>query len=241
MELNIYDHILAAIFVVMEPLLGVWVHRRLERRVRAGIPNARIRGYNFILLMEWGLALAVIALWLTAGRSFPDLGIGFSSGLGWWIGCGLTLAAGILLIVQAVTILRSPEQIRETRKQIEPLKALLPHTNRDARVFAGLAVTAGLCEELMYRGFLLFYFSTILNLWWAVILSSLVFGLGHLYQGRTGIVKTTVIGLIMAGLFVLTGSLWAPMLLHVLIDLTSGFVSRRVIELSDESAISDVD
>jgi membrane protease YdiL (CAAX protease family) len=240
-EINIYDHIVAAIFVVILPLVGVWEHRRLEARVGAGIPNARMQGYKLIMVMEWGLAIVIIARWLAAGRSLSDLGIGFASGLGWWIGCGLTLAAGILFILQAVTILRSPERIEEARRQIEPLKALLPHTESEARAFAGLAVTAGLCEELMYRGFLLAYLSSVTNLWLAVILSSIAFGLGHLYQGKAGIAKTAVIGLIMAGLCLLTRSLWAPMLLHALIDLTSGFMGRRVIELSDGSAAPDAD
>jgi membrane protease YdiL (CAAX protease family) len=52
-----------------------------------------------------------------------------------------------------------------------------------------------------------------------------MFGLGHAYQGAAGIVKTGIVGLLMAGAYVGTGSLLAPMLLHVVIDLTSGMVA----------------
>jgi membrane protease YdiL (CAAX protease family) len=172
----------------------------------------------------------VRVLWLAAGRSFPELGIGFGDGLGWWIGCGLTLAAGILLIMQTGSVLRSREKIQAVSDQIKPLRAMLPHDRREGRWFSGLSVTAGICEELLYRGFLMAYLTAAINIWAAVLASSIIFGLGHLYQGTTGIVKTAAIGLIMAGLYVLTGSLWLPMLLHALVDVNSGIMSRRVIE-----------
>jgi membrane protease YdiL (CAAX protease family) len=91
-------------------------------------------------------------------------------------------------------------------------------------------VTAGLCEELLYRGFLMAYIGALWGFWPAVILSSLVFGLGHAYQGTSGIATTGTIGLILAGLFVLTGSLWVPMLLHAATDLFAGSLGRRVVE-----------
>ena len=66
-----------------------------------------------------------------------------------------------------------------------------------------------------------------MDLWLAVVLSSIAFGFGHMYQGKIGIVKTGGIGLALAGLYVLTGSLWAPMVLHAFVDVNSGFVGRK--------------
>ena len=42
--------------------------------------------------------------------------------------------------------------------------------------------------------------------------------------------KVSVIGLILAGLYLLTGSLWAPIVLHVVIDIVSGMVGRRAMD-----------
>jgi membrane protease YdiL (CAAX protease family) len=53
----------------------------------------------------------------------------------------------------------------------------------------------------------------------ALILSSCVFGFAHLYQGVVGIVQTTILGAIFGLVFIVTGSLLLPMILHVLIDL----------------------
>jgi membrane protease YdiL (CAAX protease family) len=60
-----------------------------------------------------------------------------------------------------------------------------------------------------------------------VILSSAIFGLGHACQGWTGIAKTTAAGLVMALLAVGSGSLFIPMLLHAIGDLTSGHMMGR--------------
>ena len=62
------------------------------------------------------------------------------------------------------------------------------------------------------------------------MISSIVFGVGHLYQGPTGALRTGVIGMVFAVLTIATGSLWVPMLVHVLIDVFQGRVLSRATE-----------
>jgi len=58
----------------------------------------------------------------------------------------------------------------------------------------------------------------------ALALTSGAFALMHSYQGVLGVVRTGVIGVTMGAVFLHTGSLWPPMVAHVLIDLVVGFV-----------------
>ena len=58
----------------------------------------------------------------------------------------------------------------------------------------------------------------------ALALTSGAFALLHSYQGVLGVVRTGVIGVTMGAVFLHTGSLWPPMVAHVLIDLVVGFV-----------------
>ena len=65
-------------------------------------------------------------------------------------------------------------------------------------------------EETLFRGFQLHYlhvFSFTLNLTLALLISSVISGLGHLYQGVGGAASTVVIGLPFGLLFLLTGNL----------------------------------
>jgi membrane protease YdiL (CAAX protease family) len=82
-----------------------------------------------------------------------------------------------------------------------------------------LAPTAGLCEEFLYRGFLLAQ----LTQWshsgsWAWAASSLAFGLAHVYQGWSGVVRASLLGALLAYPVIHLGSLYPSMLAHALID-----------------------
>jgi membrane protease YdiL (CAAX protease family) len=65
-------------------------------------------------------------------------------------------------------------------------------------------------------------------LWGAVIVSSLIFGLGHEYQGVAGIMRTGLVGLLFAVLYVSSGSIWIPIIGHVLFDILQG---KTILEL----------
>jgi membrane protease YdiL (CAAX protease family) len=56
------------------------------------------------------------------------------------------------------------------------------------------------------------------NLLERVLLSSLLFGLAHIYQGWKGAVSASILGVVFAGLYLITGSLLLPMVIHAALD-----------------------
>jgi len=230
MELILLDHLVSLFLLVLMPIWSIWDYQRLEASVQKGQPGARISAYRKTLVMEWALVALILVIWGTSGRPLPELGVTFALADWWWLGGLLTLAGLIFIIVQLISVCRDSEKLDEVRDQLKSLRPMLPENDRETRWFNALSVTAGICEEVVYRGFLIAYFTTFVGLIPAAILSSFVFGLGHAYQGWRGIVKTGMIGLVMAGLYLLTGSLWAPIVLHIVIDITSGMMARRAME-----------
>jgi len=82
-----------------------------------------------------------------------------------------------------------------------------------------LAPTAALCEEFLYRGFLLAQLSQWLHSCaWAWAASSLVFGLAHVYQGWNGMIRACLLGALLAYPVIHFGSLYPSILAHGLID-----------------------
>ena len=73
-------------------------------------------------------------------------------------------------------------------------------------------------------------------MWPAAILSSIVFGVGHVYMGVRQIPNTAVIGLVMATLAILSGSLWPAMLLHAAIDWNSGEIGFHVLNAPEPAS-----
>ena len=230
--------VVAGYLVVGEPLVGHVLHRRFEGRLRTD-DRARRSFYGRLLVLEWGLAAVALVVWLAA----PGVDAG-AVGLRWpqsWPGPVATGATVLVLgfVVVSTRALRSgaltraetelrrpghppPTQGRHAEPAVHATLALLPRTRGERRLFTLVGVTAGVCEEWLYRGFLLAVVAAVgggLPTPVLVAVGALAFGLAHAYQGVAGIVTTGVLGGVMAGLYLGTGSLLLPVLLHALVDL----------------------
>ncbi|RBY85604.1 CPBP family intramembrane glutamic endopeptidase [Blastococcus sp. TF02A-30] len=232
----------AAYLVVGEPVAGHVLHRRFEGRLRTD-PGARRSFYGRLLVLEWGLALVAFAVFLGA----TDVGAA-AVGLTWprsWPGplTGVVVLLVLLFVVASTRALRGgalleaaavrrPGEGRHAEPSGHSTLALLPRTTRERRLFTVVGITAGVCEEWLYRGFFLAVVSAVaggLPAWLLVLVAAVAFGLAHAYQGRSGIVLTGVLGGVMAALYLDTGSLLLPVLLHALIDLRFLLVPSRVL------------
>ena len=159
------------------------------------------------------------ACWLVGARSegVAALGlVGLPAGplVLWSVGLA---AAGLLIIVLFHGLARATGALDS-----DLLEQLLPRTPRERRVFALLSVAAGTGEELAYRGYAIPVLAPLLGLTGAAVLSTAVFGVIHAYQGALGIVRTGLMGGVLAWGFLASGSLWPPIIAHTLIDLVAG-------------------
>lgn len=234
MNPTIADHLLGLLLAVPLPLVGVWQFRRLKARLAAGERGVRLSHYRAVLAEEVLLTGTVLALWLLLGRPWDRLAPTTPISGAWlvWVGWAVTAVACVLLVVQTVALARSEEGLADARRQLEPMAEFLPHTRRELKSFRLLSVAAGVGEEVVFRGFALAWLASLASsgfgldpaaaLTAGVAGSSALFGLAHAYQGPSGIVKTALLGLFFAGVAVATGGLAAPMLLHAVVDLTSG-------------------
>ena len=224
--------VIAVYLVVGEPFVGHALHRRFEGRLRTE-PTARRSLYRRLLVLEWGLALIALVVWLSA----PDV-TARQVGLAWpqrWPGLPTTIACLVLLALVAWSTLQlrsgalsgppAPARPGEGRHAQPPgaaTVALLPRSPLERRLFAVVGVTAGVCEEWLYRGFFLAVVAAVapgLPGAVLVVLAALAFGVAHAYQGLPGVVATGVLGGVLAAVYLSSGSLLLPVLLHALIDL----------------------
>jgi membrane protease YdiL (CAAX protease family) len=138
-------------------------------------------------------------------------------------------AAIIALLSLQLRKIRDSARIQEhLRGSMASVQALLPHSPREMRWFTAVAVSAGVCEELLYRGWMIWYFHQMMPLWLAVVAACTAFGLAHAYQGPAGIPKTGIVGAVMAAMYLLAGSLWIPMIVHALVDINGGKIGLLV-------------
>lgn len=106
---------------------------------------------------------------------------------------------------------------------LRAVKPLLPRSGAEMAEFVGLSVTAGFCEEFLFRGYLQRQF-----LAWtgvptvAVVLQAIVFGIGHIYQGWRNALVITVYGAMFGILAVMRQSLRPGMIQHAMQDSVAG-------------------
>lgn len=227
---------------VGEPLLGrkafAWLSRRRDGHTRAlTLLHAVTMGVHAL----WGLAVLGVLL-LSPGLTAADLGLRLPHAWGPIAGG----AAGGLVALAVLWILvngfpggagrsgggrgRRAQRHRGRRTPAplvlpEPERdrgLLVPRTGAERAVAAGVAVTGGVFAELLYRGlFITLVASMGAPLWAAAVLSVVLFSLAHLYQGWWGLVSAGTSGALFTVLYLGTGSLWVPILVHVALDLRS--------------------
>lgn len=122
----------------------------------------------------------------------------------------------VLAVLRFVLRTNGPAALRD-------IKPLLPRSGAEMAAYVGLAVTAGFCEEFLFRGYLQRQF-----LAWtripaaAVVLQAVVFGFGHLYQGWRNAVAIAVYGAMFGILALMRKSLRPGMIQHAMQDSFAG-------------------
>ena len=85
-----------------------------------------------------------------------------------------------------------------------------------------MVIVVAFVEETIFRGYLIRRFkSATQHPWVAVLFSSLVFSLGHGYEGMSGVISIFCLGAVLAVIYLWRKSLVAPMVIHFCIDFSS--------------------
>jgi CAAX protease family protein len=239
-----------ACFTIREVKKTYREYPKIKQAVADGDSRARTRLYLHILRFEWISApLALIALSFDRSRLVASALQLEESDFGKWVaqtkeignnammvGLGTGLVIGLLLV--SVIRLRGRKRAHVAtdsspstpkpwlRRLIPDISTLIPTTGRERLIFSAVAISAGICEEIVFRGWLLYVLHNPIGLTGMalVLFAATLFGLCHIYQGPTGVVATTAAGVLLTGVYVATGTLLVPIVLHALIDIRMAIV-----------------
>ena len=218
-----------------EPIFGRKQFLAFERSVQID-PTRRLPYYYTTMLALWLPTVYLLAVVYWQDIPWRELGLkGFDFSVISnppvlnrylvYVLCGMVIGylGGALANLLMMKNPKFQERMRnEMRKdQNSYLKALHPYTRRERIVWIFVSLTAGITEELLYRSFLLYFLPLLipdLPLAVYIVLSSLIFGLGHTYQGLTGVLKTGTIGAAFALLYLAFDSIIPVMILHAIMD-----------------------
>jgi len=222
----VLTHSVALYAIVAVPWLGRLLYQKARWCIRAGDALAKVRLYRQIVIEQ--VIGTVVVLWLCFSGAVSPTHLGLGASRSGWLTAASAVGIGTLLLWSGLRLRPKAQRIRE--KLSDRAEALLPDTLTEQCWFAAVSIGAGINEELIFRGFL-FWYCTLwlphLNSLECALVASLIFGMAHLYQGWKGVVSTAFVGLIFAGLYVLTGNLLVPVVAHATADLRALLIFWR--------------
>ncbi len=172
--------------------------------------------------------LLIVGMIVIAMRSEQARGadIGLTNLTRWSVplALGFLLMANIVLAtLQAMIATGLPESFVE-------FGALLPETLAEKSIWVVLCAVVAICEEVTFRGYVLTRITQLAKgrIWLGVLVSTLSFASGHLYQGLGGFVLIFVYGLMFCALCLYTGSLYPAIIAHFLQDVIVLFVPKSM-------------
>jgi len=221
------------VLAVLFPIVDYVLYARLKSALQ-------IYAWNICSL--WTLTFACV--WVLHSNHLSPADIGLSLGNRPWT---LAISAAILVLVGLSVTTRKKTISSKTRDEklgaaVGRIRRLLPFTSAERAVWVPVSLTAGLCEEFLYRGWVLILFAGIFgHVWAGLIVSSIIFGFAHSYQGRTGVIGTAVLGMVFGLLFVFTRSLIPGQIFHTLLDITNGLALARVARRLETATAQSLD
>jgi membrane protease YdiL (CAAX protease family) len=192
-------------------------------QLAAGEKAFTMEGFFAFLTINGAVSLTVIYLLqrYLLGDRFRDLSLKTGK---WWqdvlasILLTVVTLALLPILTQPVLDLLPPQEMSD----LDNLFTGLAESWWVAALFIGPVLLLGVGFEEVSRAFFLKYAwkaePSRVAQWANILLSALVFGLAHLYQGPAGIVKTATYGLVMGVYYRFSGRLWPMVASHYLHD-----------------------
>lgn len=230
---SVMDYLVVSLVFLVYVVRNYLRHRHMRDRMDSGEDGILILEYKDTLIILWGGAVLVMAIWLLSGRTLADMGLTIGDSTAHLVGWIVVAALSLVLAAQVQTIGRNPKSAEAIRTALESepgVLRFLPKTKQEYAWFKVLSVTAGVTEEIIFRGYLIWFFALWLPLWWAALVALAFFVAAHLYQeSAKSLVKVAAIGAFLTIVYVLSGSLLAAIVLHAVVDLTSGASVRKAL------------
>ena len=221
--------------IVIAVILGVSVVSSTQAKASA-LAQHHMQHYAFT--MAWEIALGVLTWWGIRMRRVPLrqlLGERRTGVRAWFTDFGVALIFWVMasVVLAAISsVLRVLHLVREQKT----ILAIAPQTGWEVLVWVALSTTAGIVEEFVFRGYLLQQFASINgklpvreksmggggSLWLGVLMSSLLFGAAHGYEGLGAMIAIVAFGAMFCVLAIQRKSLRAGMMAHAWYDSLTG-------------------
>jgi len=196
----------------------------------------RRRHYIVCILVPWLTAGIVAMIGLLANRSPATIGLTLhdltpnaSKQIVLFIVVGFVV---VFLMTVAIHFV-GPKVVKQIRHKMPRFVQALPHTTHERLIFLLVALTAGICEEILFRGFGIAYIKWLwsgANRISIIVIVGIAFGLAHYRQGRPTVAFAGIAGGVFGWMTLATGTLLPAIVVHCLVDIRASFFPAELTE-----------
>lgn len=223
------DHIVAFVFCIALPLYAA--RQRIKGTTTIVFSsNQKKQIYLSGSFSLFVMGAIVISVWLIFHRPLADLGLtqpgNFKS---WW---WLAIIFVFVYLFDTLITLSSKKSIDETVDNWKKRTPFLPTKKSELPEYFLLCFSAGVFEEIVYRGYLINYCLYLFEGYEyqqmiAVVLPALAFSVAHFYQGAKAVLKIFFLAVFFGYLLIYSNSLLIVMILHFLVDAVGGLLTIK--------------
>ncbi len=219
---------LTGYLTIFSPISGYYEIKKLKKNLELGTAN-KVKFFKETILWSWLPIFLIALLLLLTEMSLWDIGIKWidisSSSLN--IGIIYSLIGLSLLYlgynIYLIILFRTNDKSRKkTAATIQKdSQVFLPKTKQEKKVWRFLALSLGTTEEIVYRGYFFYALTFVfpeLSIFYILLIVTIMFGLGHIYQGK-GAIQPTILGLFFGIFYIVFGSILPVIILHIVQDL----------------------
>lgn len=222
MSIETIDDLIYMLAFVPLSLIDRFIFERQKPNLRKNI--GRMAFYWQTIAYLWFLGLLSLALVFVDVLSVSVDQMHIQADFRWQQIFAFALIAFIFLIsIRGIAqISSSPEMALQIISKSQGVAYVMPKNCDEERLFRLLSISAGLWEEVIFRGIIFTLLLNAFGLWQAFVGSSLLFGAIHWYLGAGHVVKTTIMGFFFAAIYHYTESLLVVIAMHMVIDIIAG-------------------
>ena len=225
----IWTTILAGLIGIVYPTYYLLTYKKTNNNIKRD-DKFRLIDYKQTILIFWGLAVLILINFFIT--QLPQLNLYPNFNI---IGIVLLILVLAFSIIQYKSSNITSDNFTTVKDKMKDIYLYLPKTRREFDWFIILSISAGICEEIIFRLFLFEFLKENANLLIAFVLTNIIFAITHIGSGKQNIISSFILGLFFSAIYYFTENIWIAVLLHIAIDINGGILGYRLNNLEQKT------
>lgn len=214
---------LFVLITVLYPIFLIVDHYRIKKRKTSDSSQDKIKDYQKTILVFWFLTISVVLNDYL--EPIPSLSFQFELSL-------------LNTVFMSLVILLGYVQYRNSRvneinvtafaSKSQKVVNYLPTSRQELSWFIMVAISAGFCEEVLFRMFVYEFAIQYIGVIGSFLFTNVIFAIAHIGTGMKNLVGAFILGLVFSLIFYFTQNIWIVVALHISIDFNAGVLGYRV-------------